>query len=231
VREHLDRAQAERFDASIQDARLVLERASGGDTGLRHALLLEAARVVAAQRRLRLGADVASDALEHALPTASFYARVGLLHVLGEPAFRARFRGDGNREAYGRMTWPLPRLVKAHLASAAALLLAAAAAGLAAQRQRALLAWPGPDAARRWIPALSLALANAAAFALSQDLVEVRYGLFAHVACLAAVYDLALRWLARSRGGPGSGRAAQVSRPSAHDPDGHAARQQAAHQL
>lgn len=194
ARSRIGVANAQRFDRSIRDARQVLKEVSDGDAELKHQLLVDAARVVVASRSLVLAADVAKDTLEHALPTASFYTRLGFLKILGEPAFQERFRGDGTQWVYDVMTLPFRRLAPLQLALAAALLVVACAAALAQARQHP----PGPrlrsEAALRWLPVGCFVLANAAAFALSQDLVQIRYAPFAHVAFLAAVYQAALRW-------------------------------------
>jgi hypothetical protein len=194
ARIRLGRSQAERFDRSIQQARRVLDEATGGDATLRHALLLEMAQCVLASRGLALGTDVVKDAFENVFPTAAFHARVALLLALGESEFKDRFRGDGVQAAYQRMTLPMPRLMPIHIASSVALIVAACAASLARFGRRPWSAGTGSEVASRWLPAVVFVLTNAAAFALLQDLVNVRYTLFAHIIFLAAAYNAMLRW-------------------------------------
>lgn len=201
----ISKRAARRHDRKIRLARSVLEEAAP-DPAARARLVRELARTTLRERWLPLLLDVAKDATENTLATASFYARLAAARLIPPrvlPASR-----DGADWTLSRMQGRVPWLAGLGLASGAALFFATGAASVAGARAapRERVCW----ALLPWLPAAAFTLVNAAAFALTQDLLLVRYALFGHAALLAALYTGALYWAAAS--GAGRRRPARADR-------------------
>jgi hypothetical protein len=86
-----------------------------------------------------------------------------------------------------------PRLSRVYLCAAAAFLVICSAYALRRLRSgvRFTVGESGVESLVHGAPIAAFALLNGLAFALTQDLVHIRYALFAHVAILTLVYALA----------------------------------------
>lgn len=194
--------QAMRFDKDIGSARRVMNDLAGSDRELRSEITSDMVGTALTHRWLPLTADIAKDVAENILATPSFFVRLAALTTLRSGEYNRNFRGDGNKWIWSRMIGHHPRWVASHVIVSALLFIAgfaAAAVQWSADRREP----PGGSSVEAWVratPLITFCGVNAAAFALTQDLVQIRYTLFAHVAALALVYHTTLRCLQSIRG-------------------------------
>lgn len=197
TRDRISTFYARRFDEHIGNARRVMDDVAGTDRELRSEITSDMVGTVLTHRWLPLTADTAKDLVENVFATPSFYVRLAALMSLRSGENSRKLRGDGNKWIWSRMIGHHPRWVASHVIVSGLLFvvgLAAAATQWRADRREP----PGGSSAETWIratPSIAFCGVNAAVFALSQDLVQIRYTLFAHVAALALVYHTTLRWL------------------------------------
>lgn len=174
-------AHAVRFDLRSQNPRLVLRQVAGDDAELVAALIDDMAATALRERWLPLVLDVLRDAAENVVPTPGFYARVAAWRARGSPPELLRRRSWEPVVTYAGFASFAPRIAPALAAvSGLAALIALGAVVARVRRLRPTAPWLEPGRAARWVPVAAFLAANAAVFALSQDLTELRYSLAAH---------------------------------------------------
>lgn len=209
----LSREDAADYDRHINGARDVMMEKTRGRAALLEPITRAMAKTAWRLRGPWIVLDALKDAAENLVPTASFYARLAVVLSLDRDARLQRMHG-GSWWTWRKLRERTPPLATAALATGGAtfaLALAASLAGLVCRR-RGADAGPPIASARDWIPVAAFCATNGAAFAVTQDLVIIRYALAAHVALLALVYAGALRWAfgvpsGPERPGQGSSRA------------------------
>lgn len=201
-RRRIDPATAARYDQHIRFARREVGRLTRRDPDVRAELTDVLAREAWRTQRWAIVGDVLADAGENVFATVSFVARGLLFEAVGKEGFRELVHTDGVVWTLTRATHHAPARARAHLAASLLALLGALAVAvpvaLARWRDRRAGRAPGRAEARdTLLPFALFVVANAFAFALMADLVHIRYTVFAHVLCLAAVHGLALGWALR----------------------------------
>ena len=190
--------QAKRYDRDLNHARRVINATARGNVELSERLTRDMVTTVLRQRWPAIAGDIFKDAVENCFATVSFYVRLGI------SAAQRLWHRDASEDfavarwTYSRLRHEHPTLSRAYVSAAAALFFVAAAlafawfrgarrAAVRADRSRVIL----------WIPVGAFCILNALAFALAQDLVSIRYSLFAHVALLLVLYSAAMQWMCR----------------------------------
>jgi hypothetical protein len=190
VRARLSPEDAARYDSSIQEARAVMRAVTRRHRVRPEKLTRDMGTTALRARWAQIVLDVATDAGEHLVPTLSWPARLAVAEAAGRDRYARWSRSEGALWTWEQLSFHHPRLSLAHLLAAGAFLATAGAAALAARRR----VGPGPSLARGGLdPFLVFAVTNALAFALSSDLVNVRYALFAHASVVGGLTLLALR--------------------------------------
>ena len=183
------------YDTHILNPGPVMERITAGDREEFDRLTAQIAQVAWRERGGSIVFDTVKDGLENTVPTPAFYARMLALEELGVPGYRQLSRSDMLPWTRKLMSDHHPRLFAGSLlvAGATFFLLGGWLLGrrLVGGRVAPERTWPGE--LLPWLPTLTFALANAAAFALHADAVSPRYNLSTHAIVLAVVYTNALR--------------------------------------
>ena len=187
------------YDQHVLNPGPVMERVTGGDPDASARLGVTIARVAWQERKGQIVFDTVKDGLENAAPTPGFYTRLIALEALGMPGYRTFSRSDMLPWTRQLMAEHHPRLFGASIVLSGLTFLALAS-WLLARGVAALLdtgrRFPLRAAARTalpWLPAVTFALANGAAFALHADAVSPRYNLTTHALVLALLYVSSIR--------------------------------------
>lgn len=193
IRRKLPPPSAEYFDLHHQNGRQVIDQVTRGDAAERERMVREMAAVAWRARWGRIVLDVLKDAGENVLATPSFYVRLATYAARGEQGFRQVFHSDGTRWTYTRLEQHEPLLSRVYVSLAGALFLLTLVLALARLRaaRRAERGRPTRETLAYYAPLACFAALNAGLFAVSSDLVHVRYALLAHVALLLLVYSAA----------------------------------------
>lgn len=188
----LDEPAAAFHDASLFQARQIVERLEElqPEVPVEERIEVWAAEVWS-RHAAAIALDTALDGLEAVLATPAFYGHLSASALLGPAGVTLRHdpATDNTHRMHERFAEERAGLSNAYLALGGVLFLLAAL--LAVGRSG-----PGGGAVARclpWLPTLAFVVVNAGAFALTQNLTQVRYALLAHVALLAWVYGRALR--------------------------------------
>lgn len=198
VRARLSREDAAEYDQTINNIRGVVNRITKGDAEIRHRLTEQMARTAVRQLWPSLMADIGHDFVTNLLATYTFWAQL---------AVRELWRNEAVRELPGAVVvrrwlpsstayWNFTRLTMHHrrwiqvhmylswfLIGTATLLSVVTALRWVRRRPRTV-SW---SALLPWTPALWLWFFNAAAFAASVNISNVRYMIFSHVMILVLI--------------------------------------------
>jgi hypothetical protein len=196
---------AEYYDQHVNRPPRLVHRITRGDPGKRRELTMDLVQTVAPRLWHRIALDFARDTVENFLATPSFYTRVGVWHLWGDPAIERWFFLDADVYGYQRLVYHHPRLSKLYVG--AFVLLFAACLPIAWRRGRVFFREENRAEAAHaltlWAPALVFSFLNAVSFAAYINFNNVRYSILAHAAILILVYRPAVDWItARFEGAP-----------------------------
>jgi hypothetical protein len=202
-------------DSELNESRRVVRRITRSPR-VRDQFILDAAAIAWRKHKGEILLDIVADGVENVFATPSYYLRLLVWATAGDEAFEHGSASGGTRWTYQNLAHHHPRLSLAHTLLAAFLFLATLALAIRAlvRRRREGVAWLGESPSTLLLPPLLFCLLNAAAFAVTQDLVHVRYAMIAHLMGLFLLYRLALEIIRPSalRASPREPRADRAGR-------------------
>lgn len=192
VRNWISPEWTEHYDSRMTLVHSLMDQVAGGKPERLERLTRKMARTAVHERGAEIALDCARDSLENLLPTAPFYARLGLWRLLGEERYQRLSPSDGTPSTYQRLAAYRPRLSAAYTGAAGLLFFAAAGCVLVRRARGTLAKGPTPAQLRTWVPVAAFCGLNALAFGFRADLTLIRYTLAAHAVALIFVYALCL---------------------------------------
>ncbi len=199
VQERIPPGLARVYDERIHNTWGVFNGTLRADEVERRRLTRAIVPVVLAETWPELLLDTASDTVENVFATVSYYARLAKWMGRGEPTDSFERSFEATPFTYYTLSWHHPRLSRVYAASGAAITLGALGLALGWVLRRGRL----PAVPWRWTVAVPVGLflwMNAGAFAVSANLVHIRYATAAHVVGLLLVYRGAIAWWNESDG-------------------------------
>jgi len=194
TRSRISREDADYYDAHVNNPPRLMQRITAGDAAVRRQMTLDIARAVLPRLWPEILFDIGRDALEDLVPTIAFNFRIGVWKLWGPKVFQTWYFSNFAVWDYQRLVMHHPRLSDAYLLTAVVVFLAALP--LASIRFLSWFRESSRDELRADVssrlPALTLWMLNAAAFAATVNSVNVRYAIIAQVVVLAGIYDAAL---------------------------------------
>ncbi len=189
---------ARRFDGTCATARNVIQRLSAGDPAKRAQLTRELREVALREKGGEIFFDCVTDTLQNLIPVPSFLVRWHLWNWNGAEVNSIILRPWESIVIWGMLSYHEPQWSARALWVVSFGLLLFFVANLASLYRRKKTRARDPDAALTWVPILMLVSANAAAFAFTQDLFEVRYVYFSHLLLVALLVKGAVTQVTQS---------------------------------
>ena len=188
LKEQISLKLARRYDKSASSSRVCIQKLSGGDPALRASLTSELRSLALREMGGEILWDCTTDTVQNLFPVPSFLVRWHLWNRKGAESALIGLRQWESLVVWGMLSYHEPGWSRFAIQMTALCMLVSAVLGLSrlfASRK----AWSFDSSTLlTWSPVFLLMVANAGAFAFTQDLFEVRYVYFSHLLLVSFLF-------------------------------------------